>query len=105
MLIPGGPESTEAPGASQAQDRLQLSPRCWCVDAPYSHTASDFLEGTHEFKLGVQTAPWNTATALSFYASTYRIPQDDHARRNMTTDRFVFMTPPSPTTATSSAGH
>ena len=39
------------------------------VNAKVSHTASDFLKGTHEFKFGVQTAPWNTAIARGSYAS------------------------------------
>src|SRR5204863_328469 len=34
-----------------------------------SHTATDFLKGTHEFKFGVQTAPWNTSIARGSYAS------------------------------------
>jgi hypothetical protein len=38
------------------------------VNATLSHTASDFLKGTHEFKFGVQTAPWNTATTRGGYA-------------------------------------
>lgn len=39
------------------------------VNAKVSHTATDFLKGTHEFKFGVQTAPWNAAVARGSYAS------------------------------------
>ena len=39
------------------------------VNATLAHTASDFIKGTHEFKFGVQTAPWNTATTRGGYAS------------------------------------
>jgi carboxypeptidase family protein/TonB-dependent receptor-like protein len=39
------------------------------INAKMSHTATDFLKGTHEFKFGVQTAPWNTAIARGSYAS------------------------------------
>jgi hypothetical protein len=37
------------------------------IYATMSHTANDFIAGTHEFKFGVQTAPWNTATARGSY--------------------------------------
>jgi hypothetical protein len=39
------------------------------VNAKLAHTATDFLKGTHEFKFGIQTAPWNTAIARGAYAS------------------------------------
>jgi outer membrane receptor protein involved in Fe transport len=61
------------------------------VNAKIAHTASDFLNGTHEFKFGVQTAPWNEAFARGGYASGmkfydlagdpyYIIVQDPYAR-------------------------
>jgi len=39
------------------------------LNASLSHTATDFLKGTHEFKFGVQTTPWNTSTIRGGYAS------------------------------------
>jgi len=39
------------------------------INATLSHTATDFLKSTHEFKFGVQTTPWNTSTARGGYAS------------------------------------
>ena len=39
------------------------------INATLSHTATDFIKGTHEFKFGVQTTPWNTSTIRGGYAS------------------------------------
>ena len=50
------------PNMSDYQNKTNLN-------AKVSHTATDFLKGTHEFKFGVQTAPWNTAIARGSYAS------------------------------------
>lgn len=61
------------------------------VNAKVSHTAVDFLAGTHEFKFGVQTAPWNTSIQRGAYASgtkfydvagdpSYIVVQDPYAR-------------------------
>ena len=39
------------------------------LNVKLAHTATDFLKSTHEFKFGVQTAPWNSAIARGSYAS------------------------------------
>jgi hypothetical protein len=39
------------------------------INATLSHTATDFIKGTHEFKFGVQLTPWNTSTIRGGYAS------------------------------------
>jgi outer membrane receptor protein involved in Fe transport len=43
------------------------------INATLAHTATEFIRGTHEFKFGVQTAPWNTATARGAYIGGTRI--------------------------------
>jgi outer membrane receptor protein involved in Fe transport len=43
------------------------------INATLSHTATEFLKGTHEFKFGVQTAPWNEASSRGAYASGQKL--------------------------------
>jgi hypothetical protein len=50
------------PNMSDRQNKTNLN-------AKIAHTATDFLKGTHEFKFGVQTAPWNSALERGSYAS------------------------------------
>jgi len=39
------------------------------VNVTLSHAASDFIRGTHDFKFGVQTTPWNSSTYRGAFAS------------------------------------
>jgi hypothetical protein len=39
------------------------------INVTLSHAASDFIRGTHDFKFGVQTTPWNRSTYRGAFAS------------------------------------
>ena len=39
------------------------------LNVKVAHTATDFVKGTHEFKFGVQTTPWNESIQRGAYAS------------------------------------
>ena len=39
------------------------------INVTLSHAATDFIKGTHDFKFGVQTTPWNSSTYRGAFAS------------------------------------
>jgi carboxypeptidase family protein/TonB-dependent receptor-like protein len=39
------------------------------INVTLSHAASDFIRGSHDFKFGVQTTPWNSSTYRGAFAS------------------------------------